>query len=439
MAYDKIIPIHKRLDHCVDYVRNLDKTGLAAALGYISDTRRHGDTVVLETGINCQAETAYAEMKATKRRWDKRSGVLGYHLIHSYSPGEVTPEEAHAAGVEFARSLLGDRYEAIVETHIDHDHLHNHIVFNSVSFVDGKKFRNDFSAYYGEIRETSNAVSKARGLSVIQPQGKGKSYAEWNAEQHGKPTIRGMVKQDIDKALSEAYTMKSFWAALEKMGYQIKRGANVKHTAVKPKGGQRFIRLDGLGEGYTEAELLERIGKTRTEPRTAQPLVISIPVRHYRWRGRFKPRKKVTGFRALYFRYLYLLNGRSPRRRPIPFSVRKEVIKLNQYVEQFNFLQTHGIDTDTQLSDLSAFLQGQIDRLEQERKALYREKRLGYDVELEIVKFNEELRPLRRELRLCMRISENIPVIRDQVEQCRESPNKTEKAKTRRKERSHGR
>ncbi len=138
MAYDKIIVLHRRIDHCVNYVLNEEKTSLSYALAYAGNTEKSHQLV---TGINCEAGTAHAEMQATKRRWDKTGGVVGYHIIHSYAPGETTPEQAHAAGVEFARRLLGDRFEAIVATHTDRDHLHCHIVFNSVSFVDGSKYR----------------------------------------------------------------------------------------------------------------------------------------------------------------------------------------------------------------------------------------------------------------------------------------------------------
>ena len=187
MAYDKIIPIRRRLDHCLAYAANEHKTDLAAALHYIGNERKtappHADR--LRTGINCTVETAYAEMQATKRRWDKCGGILGYHIIHSYAPGEVTPQEAHAAGVEFARRLLGERYEAVVATHLDREHLHCHIVFNSVSLVDGSKYRSDFKSYFGTLRGTSNAVSRERGLSVIEPEHEGRHYAEWDAEKHG--------------------------------------------------------------------------------------------------------------------------------------------------------------------------------------------------------------------------------------------------------------
>ena len=160
MAYDKIITLRGRMDHCIDYVLNEEKTGLAHALAYVENPSK---TRQLVTGINCGAETALADMRATKRRWDKKGGILGYHIIHSYAPGEVTPEEAHAAGVEFAQRLLGDRYEAVVATHLDREHLHCHIVFNSVSFVDGKKYRSDFKSYFEDLRGISNEVSRERG------------------------------------------------------------------------------------------------------------------------------------------------------------------------------------------------------------------------------------------------------------------------------------
>ena len=131
MAYDKIIPIRRRLDHCVDYVLNPEKTDLGRALEYIGNsdkTLSPDGRTVLESSINCRLETAYQEMQATKRRWGKRGGVLAYHLIHSYAPGEVTPEQAHTLGLEFAQKLLQGKYEVVVATHLDHDHLHNHIL-----------------------------------------------------------------------------------------------------------------------------------------------------------------------------------------------------------------------------------------------------------------------------------------------------------------------
>lgn len=110
MAYDKIIVIHSRLDRCLDYVQNDGKTDLGNAVDYICDPVKAG----FQTAINCTLDKSFLQMQETKRRWDKHGGILGYHIIHSYAPGEVTPEQAHEAGVEFARRLFGDKYEAVV-------------------------------------------------------------------------------------------------------------------------------------------------------------------------------------------------------------------------------------------------------------------------------------------------------------------------------------
>lgn len=422
MAYDKIIPLRSRLDHCLDYVLNEDKTSLSYALSYAENPEKSHQLV---TGINCEARTAYEEMRATKRRWDKRNGILGYHLVHSYAPGEVTPEQAHAAGVEFARRLLGDHYEAVVATHIDREHYHCHIVFNSVSFVDGRKYRSDFKSYFGEVRGTSNAVSQDFGLSVIQPKDKGKHYAQWDAEHRGKATISSLVRQDIDSAIRESFTFDTLLTALRRQGYSIKFGPNVKHAAVRPPGAGRFFRLDSLGDGYTEADIRTRLAAMRRGEAPPPPAPELRPRKQHRYTiqsGHLPERRhqKLKGFRALYVYYLYFLGVRRPRgAHQYPFPIRAEVIKLHRYQRQTNLLQTYHIDTDDQLTLLGEALQARIDALTGQRKVLYGQKREGKDVAGEIETINQELRRLRGQLKTCGQIEEDTPRIRAQAETCR--------------------
>lgn len=403
MAYDKIITIHSRLDRRINYALNPAKT-------------RDGERVLC-AALNCQLDTVCQDMQETKRRWDKENRpVQGYHIIHSYAPGEVTAEQAQKLSIEFARRLIGDRFEAVVATHVDHEHIHSHIVFNSVSCTDGRMFRSDFKAYYGDIRGVSNAISRENGLSIIEPKGKGKQYAQWNAEKQGKPTIRGLIRQDIDAALAGAISMQTLFAAMEKQGYTVKRGANVKHTAIKPPGSERFIRLDSLGEGYTEADLKARL---RGEAEKTTPVQVHIPQqkrysvkRHSGNSCKTKPR----GLRRLYLHYLYLLAPSRPyQRRPVPFKVRAEVRKLSQYKRQFALLQKYRIENESQLSMLADALQAEIDSLVFSRQDLYRRKRRGEDVAAEISGINLALRPLRRELRCCQNISASVPQIHEHV------------------------
>ena len=429
MAYDKIRVIHTRLDNSIRYVMNAEKT-IDFSTG-----------AVLIGGINCFPNTAYRDMIQTKRRWDKANRrIQGYHVIHSFAPGEVTPEKAQEIGMELARRLVGDRFEAVVSTHTDHDHVHCHIVFNSVSCTDGKMYRDNFKAYFGDIRGISNEISLENDLSIIVPKNKGKHYAEWNAEQNGKPTVRGLIRQDIDAALYDAFTLQSFYEALQKRGYTIKRGANVKHTAVKPPGSNRFIRLDSLGDGYTEADIRDRLNRNRTEQPMPEsvPFPVLLPKRKYKVKRRSlarREKRRLSGLCRLYLHYLYLLSPPRPRRCPVPFPVRAEVRRLDQYKRQFALLHKYRINNESQLSMLADALQADIDSLVLSRRELYRRKRGGEDVSAEIKQISLALRPIRRELRCCQQIAERIPQIQEHIRLDRQAEEQARMEKTKTKQR----
>ena len=432
MAYDKIIVVHARLDNRINYALNEAKT------------QRKENGQVLQTAINCQLDSAYRNMMQTKRRWDKENRpIQGYHIIHSFAPGEVTPEQAHRLSVELAERLLQGRFEAVVATHIDHQHIHAHIVFNSVSCIDGKMYRDNFKAYFGDIRGISNEISRENDLSVIEPKSKGKHYAEWSAEQNGKPTVRGLIRQDIDAALHDAFTLQSFYEALQKRGYTIKRGANVKHTAVKPPGSGRFFRLDSLGDGYTEADIRERLNRNRAEPEKPEPMTATSS---YIFKVRYKvkrrsparrEKRRLSGLRRLYLHYLYLLSPPRPHRRPVSFPVRAEVRRLDQYKRQFALLHKYRINNESQLSMLADALQADIDSLVLSRRELYRRKRSGEDVSAEIKEISLALRPIRRELRCCQQIKERIPQLQEHIRLDRQAAEQVRSEKTKTQKRRH--
>lgn len=414
MAYDKIITIHARLDRRINYAMNPAKTG---------DGNQN-----LCAALNCQPGTACRDMQETKRRWDKENRtVQGYHIIHSYAPGEVSPMQAQELSVEFARQLLGDRFEAVIATHVDHEHIHSHIVFNSVSCTDGRMFRSNFKAYYGDIRGVSNAISRENGLSVIEPKGKGKQYAQWSAEKQGKPTVRGLIQQDIDGALAGAISMQTLFATLEKQGYTVKRGANVKYTAIRPPGSERFIRLDSLGESYTEEGLKAQLRGETVKAISAQ----TYPPykRRYRAKRRSENSRRTNpwGLRRLYLQYLYLLAPPRPyQHRPVTFNVRAEVRRLSQYKRQFALLQKYRIENECQLSMLADALQAEIDTLVFSRKDLYRRKKRSEDAAAEISGINLALRALRREFRCCQSISAAIPQIQEHIRDSRQTEEQSE-------------
>ena len=296
------------------------------------------------------------------------------------------------------------------------------------------------------IRGTSDAICLEHGLSIIESSEPSVSRAEWEAEKAGKPNFRGLARADIDTAIANAYTMRSFWGELVKMGYQVKRYPQVTHAAVKPPGGQRFLRLDKLGTGYSEAEILSRLiaGRTAVAPQISSHTPI-LPQRYFPYGRRYRvkghlPLKagRTRGIRLLYLEYLYLLR-KPPSRRKAPVS-REEIIKLDRYQEQFFYLYKNRIDSVEQLTMQQEALQAEIDALTDRRADLYRLRRKAPDdtaCSEEIGTITARLRVLRRELKLCARIENDIPTVRAQMEISKERSDH-EKADKSRPEQSAG-
>ena len=201
MAVCEIWDVRGRLDHPIDYAENPEKTAnpkyteadlqaMVDVMEYATNKEKTEQRFFV-TGVNCDPTTARDEMMITKAGWSDTSEIVCYHGFQSFKHGEVTPEQAHEVGVKLAERMWGDRFQVIVATHLNKEHLHSHIVFNSVSFVDGMMYRDTKKDYYQGIRGTSDAICQEYGLSIIDPESKGKQYSEWQAERKGKPTLRG--------------------------------------------------------------------------------------------------------------------------------------------------------------------------------------------------------------------------------------------------------
>ena len=443
MAYTKVFAIRRRLDDRIHYVTNEEKTTLDAGIAYAANPEKT-EQYFFTSALNCEScDTAYAEMQATKQRFGKLGGVVGYHFIQSFTPGEATPEQAHAIGVEFAQRLFGDRYEVVIGTHLDKAHLHNHVVVNSVSFVDGKKYHSSSGSYYFDVRGVSDALCRENDLSTIAPQGKGKHYAEWKAEQNGKPTIRSTIRADIDRIIGEAYTYETFLMLLRREGYVVQNRPDRKYVTVLPPGGKRAIRLDSLGNGYTEQDIRRRLAGQRECGTQTAPAMTRMGKR-YRIKGKrpIGPKKKITGFQALYLRYLYLLRGthRKKHFRRVPFSMRQEVIRLQRYDRQFRYLWANGLTTAEGLEQRITVLQREIYDGEQQRKPLYRKRRDAADeaykaqCSAEIDRQTAALREKRKELAMCRRILEDVPLVSQQVQQAKEERQEDMKKEVRKHE-----
>ena len=401
MAYTSVIPV-RRLDRTVDYVQNKEKTtpkSLEEAVDYAAN-RDKTESACFETGLGCTTTSAFEDMRLNTLRWHKETGVQGYHLIQSFAEGEVTPELAHQIGVEFAEQLLLGKYQAIVTTHLNTKHYHNHIVWSAVSLEDGKKYHSNSKSYYTEVRALSDALCQKHGLSIIETpeslRGK-RQYEKWRAEENNQPTWRTAIRQDVDDAIQQSLTWRQFLSVLERKGYEVRLGR--KYPVLRPPGKERFVRFKTLGKRYTPEAIQTRI----LYPQSYHPYVKNPPtIQHGRLRSG-KPRRKLTGLRALYYRYLYEF-GALPRkpRRP-SYAVRQDAYKLDQRIRQMEFLSKNNIDTLAQLETHRQALQTEIRQLLTKRKQLPKTD----DVQSQHESVNTALKQLRQEERLCRKIAEH--------------------------------
>ena len=417
MATTAIWKVTDRLDRVLNYATNPQKTesrdfdspdfqGLRDVLGYTTQDYKTEKQLYV-TGVNCDPVTACEQMERTKFRFQKTDGILAFHGYQAFFPGETTPEVAHEIGVRLAKQLWSERFEVVVSTHLDKHHLHNHYVLNSVSCMDGRRFYDNLTTY-AEMRRASDSLCKEYALSVIEnPQkGKAKHYAEWKAEQEGKPTWRSLVRAGVDAAISISMTFTEFKVALHKQGYEIKTG--VKYMAVRPSGKERFIRLWRLGDNYTEDAIKDRILNRQT-PKREQPL--PEPERkHFRVKGSLKKAKKITGFQALYLSYLYKM-GVLPRHRASAkrthFLFREDLRYLDQLFAETKLLCARKISDKGQLLSYKSGVEQKMKSLTGDRTALYnrlrrfKDERHRAEIKENISSLSKEVFSLRKEAKLC--------------------------------------
>ena len=394
------------LSDVIDYAVNDEKTKNKNAILHDETTPVLKQFV---SGVNCLPENARSAMMKVKKENGKEGGVVAYHGYQSFDKGEVTPEQCHDIGIKLAEKLWGDRFQVLVTTHLDKaHHLHNHFVLNTVSFKDGKKYYRSEKDYYN-MRIESDNLCREYNLSVIEnpKRGKSKHYAEWKAEKENKPTWRSLIKDDIDIAISQAMTKRQFFQNLKKMGYEIKIG---KDISVKPQGKERFVRLaKSFGEDYTIDGIRKQIlSQTHTVGMEVEPQPKSQAVK---LQGTFKGVKKITGYRALYFHYLYKMGilpkdkQKSPKQ--VYFLYREDIRKLNKFSDETRLLCEYKIDTAEQLFDFSKSLQTEINTLTENRKHLrYKSRNIRDDDKLTAVKseisdISKTLGKLRKQVKLC--------------------------------------
>lgn len=440
MAVTRLWKVTDRLDRVIDYAEDEEKTrkpkfsytewqALKDVLEYAKDEEKT-ERQYFVTGINCNAGKARDQFVAVKQQYNKTDGIQAYHGYISFKDtDDLSPEQAHQIGIEFANRVWGERFQIVVTTHLNTKCLHCHYVINSVSLVDGKMLANKEKSWY-YFRHIADEICKEHKLSVIE-----KSETNIDSQfltmkdKAGIPTRYNLARAAIDEAIEHSRTMTEFKRYLSSMGYKYKISPNLKYWTVTPLGWERPIRLYRLGADYTNTRIQERIEEN--------DLYMGLNMKPFQQKQyvpfkNFDPRKTKGSLYNLYLYYCYRLgyfnkpkekqNMREYNR--LHYLLREDLMKLDQYSQEAELLGKHHIDTSGQLFSYTQSVENEIKTLTEERKHLRNKIRRKDISEVELSKnkaqiseISDRLKTLRRELSLCKDIAERSGVIEKNVEQ----------------------
>ena len=451
MAVTKILARRGGLAQAIAYVVNGDKT----------------EEQVLTAAQGCSIRSACFEMQDAKIRWNKTDGVQIYHIIQSFRPGEISPELALEIAQEFAREHLPG-YQAVIGIHTDREHIHAHIVFNSVNQLTGEKYHSNARSYYQQIRGISDRLCREHGLSVIMTgePSKAVSYIEWLRQSKGQPTFRSLLEADLRDAIRDANDLGHFFLLMEHKGYEIHHGGRL---GFRLRGQDRYQYPGRQDPLFTEDGIRTAIqGNLEQIEAGLRPV---LPVRPAYQPYRKHP--KYSGFLALYVHYLYLLGKIGQRQYPPRMTphLRQEVMRFEQYQVQFAFLRENNIVTQADMDAVQSRTEESLAKLMKQRtilnvrkkrrqhlytaladaealapsKALYEEGLTGMEAEFEkymeavkqlkdcgisaerlteekaeiyeqLASLNREIRAERRKLKLCQEIRQQIPAMEQDIQ-----------------------
>ena len=345
----------RHLKRALDYVMNPEKTQRGRLVG----------------AVNCQADMAFEQMMDTKKQFGKTDKRQGYHIILSFKEDEVEPDRAFKITQKFVAEYLGDAYEAVFVVHDNTDHVHSHIVFNSVSFVDGKKYRYEKGDWAKYIQPITNKLCQEYGLSIIDVEDGSKekqheNYKDWSEYREGSFVWADMIKRDLDACILQANDFSGFLELLSEKGYEVKQG---KYLAVRPQGMTRFRRCKTLGENYSQEAIVERIAKEdlsfyQSQNEERQAAIVKCYVKRYR-------RAKMSGLQKRYYAKLYRIGKLKKKPYSQVWKYRDDIRKMHKLQEQYLFLVRHKIESAEELVSV-------LDNLTDKKKEASKEKSKTY-------------------------------------------------------------
>lgn len=386
MAVTKIWPVRDNLGRVLDYAENHLKTAnpeayspqelndLQNVLGYAANADKTSQQFFV-TGVNCIGEIAYEQMIATKQRFGKTGGNLAYHAYQSFAPDEVTPEQCHRIGVALAKRLWGDRYEVLVTTHLNTHCVHNHLVVNSVSRIDGKKLNNNYAMYFDGLRKESDNICREHGFSVVENPGRSGNRYVREAEKRGEPTMWNIIRSDIDEAVRRSVTDRQFYQVMRQWGYTFDFNPNRKYPTLRAPGTAKATRFKTLGEHYTPEAIVRRI-LAQQIPNRPPP---RPKIQQYQYKGSFRNMQYVSGLYVLFLIFTLLLRKirninrveTHPQKQRFTPEMREAVRRMERYSDQTRLLCRYKLKTDTEVTTFVENKKEELSTLERSRNKVY--------------------------------------------------------------------
>ena len=346
----------RHLKRALDYVMNPEKTQRGRLVG----------------AVNCQADMAFEQMMDTKKQFGKTDKRQGYHIILSFKEDEVEPDRAFEITQKFVAEYLGDAYEAVFVVHDNTDHVHSHIVFNSVSFVDGKKYRYEKGDWAKYIQPITNKLCQEYGLSIIDVEDgskekKHENYKDWSEYREGSFVWADMIKRDLDACILQANDFSGFLELLSEKGYEVKQG---KYLAVRPQGMTRFRRCKTLGENYSQEAIVERIAKEdlsfyQSQNEEKQAAIVKCYVKRYH-------RAKMSGLQKRYYAKLYRIGKLKKKPYSQVWKYKEDIRKMHKLQEEYLFLVNHDIHSAEELVSVISSLTDKRKEVSAEKSRIYK-------------------------------------------------------------------
>ena len=436
MATTKLWKVENRLDNVVNYASDKSKTenknynnkninSIFELLDYTTNPDKTEKQFFI-TGINCELDTAVKQMTQTKKKfkkdkYSKNNKIVAFHGYQSFAEGEVTPETAHEIGVKLAEEMWGDRFEVVVSTHLNTNHIHNHFVLNSVSFKDGKKYYSNFGNT-ALLRKTSDDICDEYGLKVLDEKTckSGINFENFYKNSLSNSDYYKFAKEDIDYAIDHSWTYKEFLKKLKDMGYEIFFRA--EKISIRRYPHKRNIRIErAFGEQYSIDNIKKKI--CSRYPNREEIIKPKTYTGKLYLKGSLKNLSKPKGFKALYLYYCYLLKVYPKKNMEYKLTpaMRAEVRKMDEYSNEIRFLGKYNITNSDELNSCKTNLNGQLSDLIRQRNNLYykrqnmaeNENKEEINKEIEIV--SKDVTKIRNEIKLCYKIKVKVPEIKEQI------------------------